>query len=523
MTKDHQDAQADTKTWNAREFLIAARRHRWLLLAPLFALGLGGAALTYYMPAQYRSEALIQIQQQQVPARYVAPNVTTTAADRLQAIKQEILSRTRLQSLIESMNLYPNERAHMPMDKIVDRMAADVTVTTVVAPDAPDVLTGFRIAYLAPSAAVAQRVVNQLSSLFISDNLTARAAQSASTTNFLQSQLKDAEQNLQQRGDALRAFKLHNLGQLPEQEQGNLEILSSLQTEYNSASNDLDRAQQEKAYYESVQAQYAADPHAAHATLDPDSPQAKLETLEAKLAQLEATHTDKYPDVVATKQEIARWKAIAAATPAPAGKTGTPANAAAGQPVMIEAASRLQALDLEIASRRKDMADLQNRIKTVQQGLSITPVREQELDSLTQAFNDAQKSYQSLLTRTQDSQLATDLEESQQGERFQLVDPASLPRSPVSPNRPLLLIGGWLLGLLAGCGLVFLREYTDSSLRGEAGVACFTSVPVLASIPQLTSPLRGRRVHRRWLLEASAVSLLAVLAVASVVFNLGIF
>jgi len=506
--------KASQMEWTWPEIKRLALRRRWYFLAPLFVLGLGGAVVPHFMQPRYQSTALIHIQQQQVPSKYVSPNVTTSAADRLQAIQEQVLSRARLQTLIDSMGLYPGERAHHTMDEIVDEMAQDITITSVTATDQPDQLTGFSIAYTAPSPATAQRVVNELTSMFISDNLKARSQQSASTTQFLQGQLQDAKQKLDQADTALRQYKLQYLGQLPEQQQGNLEILTNLRTQYQAESDALSRAQQEKTYYESLQAQYAADPKAARAAPDPESPAAKLQLAQSKLAALEASHTDKYPDVVAAKQEVAKWQGLAAAAP----QTGS--GASPTQPALIEAGSRLKALDLEIAGRQKTLATLEQRIQAVSNQLNLTPVREQALATLQQTFNDAQKNYQSLLGRDQESQLATDLEESQQGERFALVNPASLPRTPVSPNRLLLLLGGWILGILAGAGLVMLREFTDGSLTGERDLGRITPVPVLAAIPTLSSPGRLRRSRRHWGLEGAAVLCLAALAVGSIVVNI---
>lgn len=499
---------------NWQELRRMAPARRWWFLGPLFAFGLAGAIVPHFLTPRYESQAFILVQQQQVPTQLVAPNVSTSAGDRLQALTQQILSRPRLQHLIDTLGLYQGERAHMSEDQIVDRMAKDISTTTVTSPDQPDQLTGFRITYSAATPLLAQRVVSELTSLFIEDSYNARAQQSASTTQFLQTQLQAANQSLQQAEDRLRDFKQQHLGELPEQEQGNLDILTSLRTQYSAAADSLARAEQDKTYFESLENEYQQDPTGALVN-DPNSPAAQLQMLRIKLADLEATHTDAYPDVIATRDQIARLQKQIEATPAATnGKTA--ASAPAKSAVAIEAASRLQAINLQIKDSQTQMNELQKRINQIQQSLNVTPVLEQSLSALTQGVADAQKNYESLLARNQESQLATNLEENQEGERFQVIDPASLPTQPAFPNVMLFLIGGWLLGAAMGFGLFLLRELMDGTVTGEAALTELTTVPLLATVPTLDQQ-QGRL--RRWSfrgLEVATVIAVCVVAFAAV-------
>ena len=233
-----------TKQLGWRDYRDIAVRWRWALLGPFFAFGLAGFVVAHIWPARYRSEALIQVDEQKVPDKYVMPNVVSNAETRLESMKQEILSRTRLQEVIDKFGLYPQERAHNTADQLVDQMRQDIEITPAVSKDHPDQLTGFQISYAAPNPATAQQVVNDLTSLFIQENIETRTQQSMSTTNFFESQLDQARKDLADQEHTLATYKSRYLGELPQQEQSNLQIMNNLQTELSAASAALDRAQQ---------------------------------------------------------------------------------------------------------------------------------------------------------------------------------------------------------------------------------------------------------------------------------------
>lgn len=497
--------------WNsARDFWRQGWRARWWFLAPFFFLGLLGFVVQWAWPPRYRSEALIEVREQVVAPKLVAPNVQITAADRLLSMTQQILSRTRLQNLIETEHLYPGARQRLDMEALVARMRKDIEIKPVEAPDQPGGLASFRISYLASSPRLAQRVVSELSELFIEDNLQARAAESAGTTDFLQTQLDQARQQLNQQEAALQAYKVHYLGQLPEQEQSNLAILNGLHAQYSAGADELDRDSQEQAYWQSLAAAYG---HGESSVAAPASPQAHVRALQEKLADLSAGHTALYPDVVATKRELAKWQALAA-------RVGNAPNGGAMQePAEAEAASRLHGLQLAIQKRQHSQAALAVRIRRLQADLGEVPVRAQEIATLERGVNNAQQAYDALLNKVGQSQLATDLEQSQQGERFQVIDSASLPQRPALPNRALILASGWLLGLLAGAGALVIHQTSDRTVRGEDALAAVASLPVLATIGSMTSPRRQRLAAAWRTFEIAAMAGLVVLAAGSVAFT----
>ncbi len=166
-------------------------RRRWFILIP-FAVGLAAApVLARYAPERYRSEALLLVIPQQVPTDYVTPTMTQTIEDRLPSITDQILSRSRLEQIIQQLELYPAERSRQVMEDVVQKMRLDVS-TSAVGKD----LNSFRVSYVSDEAEKARKVTERLASLYIEQNLKDRENQADSTSQFLSTQLEEAKSRL---------------------------------------------------------------------------------------------------------------------------------------------------------------------------------------------------------------------------------------------------------------------------------------------------------------------------------------
>ncbi|MDE3137221.1 MAG: hypothetical protein KGL59_11650, partial [Acidobacteriota bacterium] len=173
-----------------RDYWEVMTRRRWMVLGALFICGTAATIGVDLWPVRYRSEALVLVERQDVPKEYVQPNVTSDASERLASIRQQVLSRTRLESLIARYRLYPGDAARLDPGKLVDEMRKDIRVVPVATKGGRD-LTAFRIEYTYDSPRVAQQVAGDLTSEFINESLEARTDASVATTNFLESQLAD--------------------------------------------------------------------------------------------------------------------------------------------------------------------------------------------------------------------------------------------------------------------------------------------------------------------------------------------
>jgi polysaccharide chain length determinant protein (PEP-CTERM system associated) len=500
---------------SAEDYLRVLKARRWWLLLPFFAGWALVWAVSWVLPASYRSETVILVERQKVPEQYVVPNIAVDLQERLQSMTQQILSRTRLEKIIEEFHLYSNEKGHAGPDQVVDRMRKDIAIDLVEAPDHKGELTAFKISYSAPNAKLAQEVTSELTSLFIDENLRAREQQSESTTSFLQNQLANARKDLDEQEAKLKEYKTQYLGQLPEQLQSNVQILSGLQAQLQSAAQSLDQAKQQKIYLDSLDSHYQSLSSDVGATDGKGvlSNEDELRKLKNQLADYRARYTDSYPDVVRLKEQIATLEKMKSTDDAQAAKNGKgdgphPTSYAELQAMspMMQVEGQIKANELEITNRQKEVADLQQQVDAYRGRLNLTPLREQQLADLTRNHQQALENYQSLLAKEMQSELATNLEKRQEGEQFSVIDPPSLPLKPFWPNRLDLSLMGLAAGLVLAIAATLAIEISQNRVRNEKDVASF--VPILAGVPLIVSPRQQVRARRRVWLEAAAASCL---------------
>jgi polysaccharide biosynthesis transport protein len=524
------DEDEGLATRSLDEYWAMARRRRWYILLPVFACWAIACAGSWLVPSTFQSDALILVEQQKVPEQYVVPNVTVSLQDRLQSMTQQILSRTRLESVIDRFHLYETRQgtAFVATGDPVEQMRKDIKIDLVEAPDRPGQLTAFKIRYSAGSPQLAQQVNSELTSLFIEENLKSQQELSESTTAFLQSQLEDARTKLEEQEAKVRAFKATHFGNLPTQMESNVQILSGLQAQLQSAQHALDGANQQKLYLESLQQQYqsiqASLGSGSSTPASPDTLDRDLSDLRRQLQAARLRYTEDYPDVVQLKDKIAKMESlkrdidaeiVAGAKPP---KTAGDVDPAAAVSVehgstspMMQIQSQLKANSLEIQNYQQRQKQIESDITAYQARLNLTPETEQELADISRGYEESKTNYNSLLQKQNDSQLATNLEQRQQGEQFRILDPPSLPTRPSAPNHLLFSLAGLIAGLAAGIGLTAFLEMTDVRVRQEKDLVDIVPIKVLVGIPHLDAPGgdRSRVLLRR--VEIGAAVIMAIL------------
>jgi uncharacterized protein involved in exopolysaccharide biosynthesis len=256
----------------------------------------------------------------------------------------------------------------------------------------------------------------------------------------------------------------------------------------------------------------------SQAAANPTATEASLQEMRAKLAALQSRYTEDHPDVIVTKQAIASLEEVAKEEQqnlpkAPPSKPVPAARPFGEQLARAETESRLKALNTEIENLKQNAAALERRLRDETQRLGAMPVREQELGELLRRSENARGQYQSLLAKKHDSELTNSLETRQQGERFSLLNYASLPHSPEGRARIVAL--GWMLGLFLGAGLVLLREKSDASIHSQHDIADCTALPVVARIPTIRSVREARQLACSRSLEIVLVTLLCLISAAT--------
>jgi polysaccharide chain length determinant protein (PEP-CTERM system associated) len=464
-----------------QDYLELLRRRFWLILScALLFLG-AGLGICFFVPPQYVSQTLVIVEQQKVPESYVKPVVTEDLNARLASMREEILSRSRLEPIIERFSLFSGNG--ISMDDRVDATRKAIQITPIVS--GANKMPGFYISFRAQNARTAQQACSEITSLFLSESLHAREQSAEGTTTFLAQQVADAKRALDEQDAKLADFQRKYIGKLPGQEQSNLNTLQALTTRLDAATQSLNRMQQDETFLQAVISQQTADLQRETPTngVTAETEQEKLKTLIAQKKELEGQYTPDHPDVQALSRKITDLQNEIAQNSAHA---SPPANTAVGtrpEPPQLEhMRAQLRSVQQATVAQKQEQDQIAQQIAAYQAKIEASPMVEQEFKQVTRDHETALQFYHNLLGKTNESSMATDLERRQQGEQFQVLDAANLPDEPVFPNRYLFAAGGFILGLVVGMGIATALEYRDTSLRTESDIWTFTKLPTLATI-----------------------------------------
>lgn len=514
------------------------RRRFTLALLPFLFVLAAVTSFALFLPSLWMARAVILVDRQQIPEAFVKSTVTSDVENRLLTLSQEILSSARLMTIIEAHNLYPDIRRTQSADMAVERMRRDIRIDF--QNDDRDRrnprTVAFSVAYTTTDPVAAMTVANELASLYVAENIRYREKQSVSTSEFLESQLADVRGRLQSQERRVADFKERHMGQLPEQREANLRTLDRLQQQLQSALETQRRAVERRHMLTQTLAEIDQSPAAVAATTaavgkpDPtpaEAMAARLSLLKQELAQLQTKFSDRYPDVIALRDQIKGLEAKLQAEPPAAAPAAAPKPAAAPvarrdgkelRPIPQNAyvQSLVQQLDqatVEARTSADEISGLRGQIALYQRRIENTPRSEQELALISRDYETTRELFRSLLGKRGEAEIAADLEQRQKGEHFRMIDPARLPDRPAGPNRFRLLLIGLVLAAGAAGIAVVLAEHVDTSYRTAEEVRGSESVPVLSTIPKIvTERDRRRSLHRQRLRTAAvAVGLLAVI------------
>ena len=464
------------------EFIIAlVIRRRWVILLPFCLVLLAGIYFAIVTPRIYEAKTLILVEGQRVPQNFVQSIVTEDTSERINTISQQILSRTNLEKVVQSFSLFTGpEYANMYMEEKVSALRESISVNVIT--DRRRQTDAFEISFKGRDPQKVMRVVNGLTASFIDENLKVRESQAIGTSTFLEAELETMRVRLEQLEENIKNYRKANMGELPEQLETNLRILERLQE---TLSNRQQNQREAKILLAEVQTQSASRQNQVVIIGPGQGGQqqtgATLEELTAELETLQSRYTARHPDIIRLKKQIAEMETREGTEPQPGDAPST---------VRLSPQMRTQISELqrEIQGTALEIQGIEAQISLYERRIENTPKREQELLGLKRDYQNIQTSYDSLLNRKLEADIAVNMERKQKGEQFKIVDPARLPQKPVEPNMKKIFLMVIAAGLGLGGGLAFLLEMTDKSFKKPDELESAFDLPVLATIPALISP-----------------------------------
>ena len=468
------DSDDESFDWTGfRHYLHAPLRRPLAVVSAWAAVVALSVLALFVLPKKYRSSTLILVESEKVPDSFVTKVATEDKGQRLEAIRPEILSRTRLERVLEETNPYPKvESRNVAVETLRRGIAINISGND-----------GFTLEFVHTDPHKAQQVTSRLATLFIEETINAREQQVEGAVDFLATQVGDAKKEVEQKEEALRVYKEARMGKLPEQLQTNLATLQMLQQELRTVEENLLFSRERRDVLARGGARMQASPTPG---AGPPTAAEELSVLRSQLAVLRLRYTDEHPDVESLRLKIARLEQRMVGL-----ALADPSSEPSADPTAILAREQLEQSNLEVKRLEDKRADLESRVAAIRGRVEETPRTEQELASLKRDYDKLNENYVSLLSKQLEARMAGRLERRWKSDRFRVLDPASLPEKPYFP-KPLIFVGlGVVLGLFAGLGAALIAEYVDPSVKDAQQLEALQAYPVLARIPHVPS-LSGR-------------------------------
>jgi len=542
------------RSMDTEDYVDVLRRHKSWILGPFFAGLVIATVVACLWPDTYVSSAVIRVTPPQVPERFVQSALNQMLNERITGISQQVLSRSALVNIIQTFDLYERDRRRLPMEDIVDRMRTkDISIGTVSLSAQSARGGAFPVSFKYEDRYKAQKVTQEVVSRLINENTRVQLGVTQNTTDFLTEEVQKAKLKLDQIEQSLASFRMKNAGRLPDERSMNFTALQATETRIATINAALQRINQERLMTEAqlrlqreqMNLAMAAAAASASGSREVGKTRAANERLivaerdilsaEQSLARLREQYKETYPDVQRAKTNLQTLqrerdrllkqeeeaKAAEAAEAAKRGAAKTP-------PVSVPVTKDIQAMQLSLKQMetlvqaktveeqdyKAELVRLNGQVREFQGRIGSTPIADQEFSALTRDYDSAKMEYQQLLAKQSDARRGQEVEKRNQGETLELLDAASLPVEPTEPKRPLIILGGALMGLVLGLVLTGGREMKDTTLKNLKDVRAYTNLTVLGSIPLLEDDVVVMRRKRLTLLAWSTSILVGILVMA---------
>jgi uncharacterized protein involved in exopolysaccharide biosynthesis len=539
-----------------------------LIAGIVFILGLITA---FVWPPTYASSATILIEEQEIPSELVQSTVTSYASERIQVISQRVMTRSNLLGIMDKYGLYQKERQRETTEEVLADMRDDINLDMINA-DVMDPRTGrptaatiaFTVGFEGKDPQLVQKVANELTTLYLNENLRTRTEKAEETTSFLTEESKRLGAEISRLETALAEFKEKNANELPELKDLNTQVLDRTERDISDIDTQIRTLEERKIYLEgqlaildpygsnsgqimspAARLQQLRTEYIAYASrYSPSHPdvisrkreiealeqetgiventsekRARLDALRKELVVAEKTYTDEHPDVKNLKRQIDTLEEELR-NPPPA-TTMKPAPANPDNPAYISLKAQAEAANSEIQSLKTKRSQLSDKLTEYEQRLQQTPQVEREYRGLVRDLENSTQRYQEIKSKQMTAEVAQAMEKERKGEKFTLIDPPILPEEPISPNRPAIIFLSLVLALGAGIGTAAVAESMDSAVRGAKGVISILNTAPLAVIPYLASQADiGHERKRRWLIIAAVMTgIIAVLLLINFLYS----
>ena len=486
-------------------------RRKWQVIVPAFVLFVISVAVAITWPRTYQSKATILIEEPNVSGEFLQPVTAGYADQRVQVISQQVLSRLNLIQLIEKFDLYPDAEDSGQLAAAATSLRDRIHVEFISAEVNDPRMAGRRQATIAfvlsfndEDPQTAQKVAEELVSLYLAQNLKDRREKASETAEFLAREADKLAQRIDELESKLAAFKSQHSGSLPDQvsitQQAMYRIeLQLLETRQQIQSQDERRV--------SLEAQLTQVSPYASITLDDGTvlrPEERLKKLEAEYSELSYTYGPQHPKMIEISTELESLRSRIGGSGQSAEKPSNPA--------YIQLQAELKAVRSNLGSLRSQSADLSSRFEALQSQSLKAPDIEREFLLITRNYDNATAEYRAVREKLAEAERRESLETETEGEHFSVIEPPEVPLKPVAPNRRLLVLIGFMISAVGGLGTAAVAEALDQTVSSPRHLAAIAGAAPLVIIPEIRA---GAAKQHAWQMSFLVVFALTMVCAGS--------
>lgn len=550
------------------DWLRQIRRRKYTGLLTAIVIWALAIIITFALPAIYRSTATILIEQQEIPKDLARSTITSFADQRLNVINQRVMTTSNLFKIIEEFGLYQDLLDKKPREEVLEEIREAITMD-IISADVIDPRSGrptqatiaFNISYDHEVPEMTQRVANEITSLFLNENIKQRTKNAQEATEFLRDEADKLAKRMVELDAKLAEFKTGNVEKMPDMVSMNLSMIDRAEQQLQNLETRLSLLEDRKAY---IQAQLLEiEPSSALYSEDGEiiySPKDRLKMLKVNLSRLRGIYTDNHPDIIRTNKEIhmlesrhdisiddsATYQEIElleerlldlksrysedhpdilraskelesleqqllkqqdhAEETDQEGRQAT-------NPTFIQFTAQIEAIDSESEMLKQARERILQKLEDLEQRVLESPELERKYRTLSRDYATSQSKYIEITAKLNEAKIGESLELGNQSEKFTIIEPPLIPERPIHPNRPLFLVLGLVLALIAGFIAIVIKEALDDAVYDMNSILHTTGMMPIATIPRVRNIEETSRAKKMRNLVIAAYLLAIITAV----------
>ncbi|HEY0491357.1 MAG TPA: XrtA system polysaccharide chain length determinant [Telluria sp.] len=494
-------------------FLKSIWKYRWHAVIVSWIVAIIGWITVYRMPDDYQASARVYVDTQSILRPLLSGMTSVPNLDQQVAfMRRTLISRPNVEKVIRMVDLDIKSKTPAQHEELVDELMGNITITGT---DRDDIYT---IAYSNPDPKLGKDVVQSLLTIFVEGSFGSKRQDSEKAIEFIDDQIKTYETKLATAENALKDFKIKNMGLLP-REGGFSGQMSGVTDQLSQARLELSEAEQAR---NAIARQVAANSGGAvtgggrMVPIENPELDARIFNLQKNLDQLRMQYTEAHPDIVAAKRLLVQLEAKKAEEATRTRRASDPV--APVSPMMQQLKVQLATEEARVASLRARVNEYASRSERLKSQSAVAPEVEAQLAQLNRDYEVNKDNYTKLVERREAARLSGDLSATTDVLTFRVIDPPTVPLLPSGPKRLQFSSIVFVLALAVGLGIAFLMSQLRPTFMSQGTLRETTGVPVLGSISMNWTPeQKVKRRSRLYAFSAAVALLFGVYAVMTAV------